>query len=117
MKRRILRILAESKPPVQPVVLIFWRYNMNETYDRCDSCGNAFERGRLTEFDGHQLCLDCLIRTTVICSHCGTRIWRDENAGDDTTPLCQHCSDRWYLSCSVCGRMIPSWTFLKESPT
>lgn len=79
---------------------------MNETYDRCDSCGNAFERGRLTEFDGHQLCLDCLIRTTVICSHCGTRIWRDENAGDDTTPLCQPCCDHWYLSCARCGRII-----------
>ena len=79
---------------------------MNEAFERCDSCGNAFERGQLIEFDGQLLCPDCLARATVICAHCGTRIWRDENAGDDTMPLCQSCYDHWYLSCSVCGRII-----------
>lgn len=77
-----------------------------KAHETCESCGQSFPLGELTDFDGSLICSDCLETGTLFCDHCGTRIWKEDNAGDHETPLCQSCYDRFYINCSSCGRVI-----------
>lgn len=82
-----------------------WRYIM-KAHETCESCGQPFPLAHLTDFDGSQLCSDCLESGTLFCARCGTRIWREDDAGNPEAPLCQSCYDRFYISCSNCGRIL-----------
>ena len=58
------------------------------------------------QFDGQELCAECLEENTVLCRHCGERIWTGDNAGTDNHPLCQDCYDDHYTSCERCGVLL-----------
>ena len=72
----------------------------------CDHCGHVCDISELTEFDGQDLCSDCISEHTAICSHCGERYWLDDDAGDDDTFLCRRCYENYYTHCDHCGRLI-----------
>ena len=72
----------------------------------CSICGVVHTEDDLFEFAGKQLCLNCLERETVLCSHCGERIWSVDNQGTISMPLCSECYDEHYTSCVECGRII-----------
>lgn len=48
---------------------MFRRYDINKSYDHCDPCGNAYERGQLTEFDSQLFCPVRMVQATVRFSH------------------------------------------------
>lgn len=74
--------------------------------ETCSRCGNEFEQGELTEFDGECLCSDCLDDQTFICTSCNERFWNDDQYGDCDTPLCEHCYEEYYTRCEHCNRVI-----------
>ena len=52
----------------------------------CDRCGKELQDHEIYEFDGKELCEDCLNNHTAVCIHCDERIWEEHNAG--TTWYC-----------------------------
>lgn len=44
--------------------------------ETCSQCGNEFEQGELTDFDGERLCTDCLDDRTFVCDCCNERFWK-----------------------------------------
>ena len=79
---------------------------MSEHTFVCDICGHERPWDERAEFDGQNLCADCLDAHTVLCVECGGRIWSDDNAGSQDEPLCQDCYDDNYTSCCRCGRQL-----------
>ena len=79
---------------------------MSERTFVCDICGHERPWDERAEFDGQNLCADCLDAHTVLCVECGGRIWSDDNAGSRDEPLCQDCYDDNYTSCCRCGRQL-----------
>ena len=79
---------------------------MRENTFTCDACGREFPADQRQEFDGQELCPDCLMQETMTCAVCGDRLWRDSNAGEEQTPLCVSCYDRLYTNCVRCGALI-----------
>ena len=79
---------------------------MSERTFVCDICGHERPWDERAEFDGQNLCADCLDTHTVLCVECGGRIWSDDNAGSRDEPLCQDCYDDNYTSCCRCGRQL-----------
>ena len=79
---------------------------MSEHTFVCDICGHERPWDERAEFDGQNLCADCLDAHTVLCVECGGRIWSDDNAGSRDEPLCQDCYDDNYTSCCRCGRQL-----------
>lgn len=79
---------------------------MSEHTFVCDICGHERPWDERAEFDGQNLCADCLDTHTVLCVECGGRIWSDDNAGSRDEPLCQDCYDDNYTSCCRCGRQL-----------
>lgn len=79
---------------------------MSERTFVCDICGHERLWDERAEFDGQNLCADCLDAHTVLCVECGGRIWSDDNAGSRDEPLCQDCYDDNYTSCCRCGRQL-----------
>ena len=79
---------------------------MSEHTFVCDICGHERPWDERAEFDGQNLCADCLDAHTVLCVECGGRIWSDDNAGRRDEPLCQDCYDDNYTSCCRCGRQL-----------
>ena len=79
---------------------------MSEHTFVCDICGRERPWDERAEFDGQNLCADCLDTHTVLCVECGGRIWSDDNAGSRDEPLCQDCYDDNYTSCCRCGRQL-----------
>ena len=79
---------------------------MSERTFVCDICGRERPWDERAEFDGQNLCADCLDAHTVLCVECGGRIWSDDNAGSRDEPLCQDCYDDNYTSCCRCGRQL-----------
>ena len=71
-----------------------------------DICGHERPWDEHTEFDGQDLCADCLETHTVLCHECRERLWTDENAGSRDTPLCQDCYDDNYTHCCRCGHLL-----------
>ena len=80
--------------------------NKREGTFTCGGCLEEFPMDQLHEFDGRNLCPECLQEETAVCSVCGERIWSYDNAGTEGTPLCQQCYDRYYTSCERCGVML-----------
>lgn len=74
--------------------------------ETCSQCGNEFEQGELTDFDGERLCTDCLDDRTFVCDCCNERFWNDDQYGDYDTPLCEHCYEEYYTRCEGCNRII-----------
>jgi len=72
----------------------------------CDRCGKELQDHEICEFDGKELCEDCLNSHTAVCIHCDERIWEEHNAGTISIPLCQHCYDAHYTSCEHCGTLL-----------
>ena len=72
----------------------------------CTHCGRSVPPDALVEFDGQNLCAECLQEETFLCYYCGERIWEDENHGSDGTPLCARCYDNHYTHCTRCGRLL-----------
>ncbi len=72
----------------------------------CHNCGEEHDISERTEFDGRELCPNCLADRTAVCSCCGERYWLDEDAGDENTYLCRRCYDRNYTHCDRCGRLL-----------
>lgn len=79
---------------------------MKENAFLCAVCGGEYAMDQRQEFDGQDLCPDCLSQETTTCSVCGARVWRDDNAGDEQTPLCTSCYERLYTNCVRCGALI-----------
>ena len=79
---------------------------MSEHTFVCDICGHERPWDERAEFDGQNLCADCLDTHTFLCVECGGRIWSDDNAGSRDEPLCQDCYDDNYTSCCRCGRQL-----------
>ncbi len=73
---------------------------------RCTLCHELVKNGRVTSFDGEQLCHACLEEHTVICDRCGERIWDDDAHSDSQRSVCQACYDRHYYHCTECDRLI-----------
>ena len=80
--------------------------NKKEATFTCGGCLEEFPVDQLHEFDGRNLCSECLEDQTALCSVCGERIWSYDNAGTEGTPLCQLCYDNHYTSCDRCGALI-----------
>ena len=80
--------------------------NKREGTFTCGGCLEEFPMDQLHEFDGRNLCPECLQEETAVCSVCGERIWSYDNAGTEGTPLCQQCYDRYYTSCERCGVLL-----------
>lgn len=78
---------------------------MSSTFT-CDRCGSEYPESMLNTVGEDQLCDDCIVNDTILCSRCGERIYLSENAGDNDTPLCQHCYDRHFINCVECDRVI-----------
>ena len=72
----------------------------------CDICGFEFPDDREREFDGQQLCPNCLNIHTLLCRECGQRFWRTDNAGTDELPLCPSCYEEHYTTCHRCHRLV-----------
>ena len=72
----------------------------------CDRCGRELQDHEICEFDGKELCEDCLNSHTAVCIHCDERIWEEHNAGTISIPLCQHCYDAHYTNCEHCGTLL-----------
>ena len=79
---------------------------MSERTFVCDICGHERPWDEHTEFDGQDLCADCLDTHTVLCHECRERLWTDENAGSRDIPLCQDCYDDNYTHCCRCGHLL-----------
>ena len=62
----------------------------------CDIYGFEFPDDREREFDGQQLCHNCLNIHTLLCRECGQRFWRTDNAGTEEFPLCPSCYEEHY---------------------
>jgi hypothetical protein len=74
----------------------------------CNICGEINSREETLEFDGKNLCSDCLDHETIVCGKCLGRIWNSDNAGDYDTRLCQGCYNSHYTRCGDCGIVIRS---------
>lgn len=72
----------------------------------CDICGFEFPDDREREFDGQQLCHNCLNIHTLLCRECGQRFWRTDNAGTEEFPLCPSCYEEHYTTCCRCHRLV-----------
>lgn len=72
----------------------------------CHICGAIVSKEESIEFNGKNLCSDCVDNETTVCDKCNIRIWNDDNAGDFDTRLCQDCYDKHYVSCGDCGAII-----------
>lgn len=72
----------------------------------CDICGFEFPDDREREFDGQQLCPNCLNIHTLLCRECGHRFWRTDNAGTEELPLCPSCYEEHYTTCHRCHRLV-----------
>ena len=79
---------------------------MEEQTFVCACCGETFPQDQHQEFDGQDVCPDCLETETLLCDCCGNRIWRENNAGDSGTPVCHSCYDHYYTECIRCGATI-----------
>lgn len=78
----------------------------NEPAYFCEYCGQELTADEVCEFDGIQMCRDCLDERTVICECCGDRIWCEDDYGDDNTCLCESCRDDNYTRCSHCDTLL-----------
>ena len=72
----------------------------------CDICGFEFPDDREREFDGQQLCPNCLNIHTLLCRECGQRFWRTDNAGTEELSLCPSCYEEHYTTCHRCHRLV-----------
>ena len=72
----------------------------------CDICGFEFPGSQEREFDGQQLCPNCLNIHTLLCRECGQRFWRTDNAGTEELPLCPSCYEEYYTTCHRCHRLV-----------
>ena len=59
--------------------------NVSETFT-CTHCQGEHALTERTEFNGQDLCPDCLAERTILCRDCGRRIWTDENEGSEDHP-------------------------------
>ena len=71
----------------------------------CSVCGCEISEEDRREFDGQEICADCLDEHTCTCACCGDRIWNEDDAGGGYIPLCQSCRDHRYTTCESCGRL------------
>ena len=86
--------------------LLYWEdMAMTDTFT-CTHCQGEYPLAERTEFNGQDLCPDCLAEHTILCRDCGRRIWADENEGSEDHPLCQHCYERRYTNCDRCGTLL-----------
>ena len=86
--------------------LLYWEdMAMTDTFT-CTHCRGEHPLTKRTEFNGQDLCPDCLAEDTILCRDCGRRIWADENEGSEDHPLCQHCYERRYTNCDRCGALL-----------
>lgn len=65
----------------------------------CHYCGRELTADEVCNFDGVDLCRDCLDNRTVTCECCGDRIWIEDDYGDDNICLCESCRDDNYTRC------------------
>ena len=72
----------------------------------CSVCGCVISEEDRREFNGQDICADCLDDHTCVCACCGERIWNEDDAGGSYIHLCQGCYDRYYTTCEDCGRII-----------
>lgn len=85
-----------DKPTMEPEAEAFF----------CDRCGGEFELCDLTDFDGEQMCDECLDEYTFVCWDCQNRFrngdWYEYQHGW----LCVDCYDYHYNTCEQCGTVI-----------
>ena len=87
-------------------ILFYWEdMAMTETFT-CTHCQGEHPLTERTEFNGQDLCPDCLAEDTILCRDCGRRIWTDDNEGSEDHPLCQCCYERRYTNCDRCGALL-----------
>ena len=79
---------------------------MTEEKIICECCGGNFTEEDMAEFEGQNICSDCLSIETTFCSCCGERIWNNNNSGDSHTTLCESCYETYYTHCNDCDRII-----------
>ena len=72
----------------------------------CHFCGRELTADEVCEYDGVQMCRDCLDERTVVCECCGDRIWCEDDYGDDNIYLCESCRDDSYTRCDNCNTLI-----------
>ena len=78
----------------------------NETALFCHFCGCELTTETICEFDGVQMCRDCLYDRTTVCDCCGDRIWNEDDYGDENICLCESCRDENYTRCNNCDTLI-----------
>ena len=77
-----------------------------DNYFTCLICRQEHPLEERVEFDGGEVCPNCMEKHTVVCRHCDKRIWRSSNEGTEDHPLCVRCFENHYTFCSRCGTLL-----------
>lgn len=79
---------------------------MEKSTFTCACCMEEYPISQQQEFDGRDLCPQCMEEETIVCSACGERFWASDNQGSEDSPVCPSCYDRYYTVCDQCGTLL-----------